>query len=102
MHPDVREFLEALEKGLVPLTPEQDEEHGKGSLRGVCLQRRDACREQIIRDCWVGFTGDQLDQIITRNPDVVVVLYTTVRDMLGQELRTDVGQRAFPLKFRRP
>jgi hypothetical protein len=23
----------------------------------------DACREQIIRDCWVGFTGDQLDQI---------------------------------------
>ena len=60
----------------------------------------DAYREQLIRDCWVRLTGHELDLIIARNPDVVVVLYTTVRDMLGRELRADVAERAFPLKFR--
>lgn len=60
----------------------------------------DAHREQLIRDCWMTFTGLELDRIIAGNPNVVVVLYTTVRDMLGGELRRDVAELAFPLKFR--
>ncbi len=60
----------------------------------------DLYREQIIRDCWVRHTMHELDLIIARNPDVVVVMYKTVGDMLGQELRADVAQGTFPLKFR--
>ena len=56
--------------------------------------------EKIIRECWARFTGWELDLIIKENPDVVVALYTGVREVLGGELRSDVAERAFPLKFR--
>ena len=54
----------------------------------------------IVRDCWAHYTGRELDQMIAENPDVVVVLYTTVRDMLGGALRSDVAKGAVLLKFR--
>jgi hypothetical protein len=61
----------------------------------------DDYRQQVVRDSWHYYTGAILDSILTQKEKPVVVLYTRVLEMLGEQLRADVAVSSFLLKFRR-
>jgi hypothetical protein len=61
----------------------------------------DDYRQQVVRDSWHYYTGAILDSILTQKEEPVIVLYTRVLEMLGEQLRADVAGSSFLLKFRR-